>query len=193
MKFLNDVTEFHERFAMTYDGPPRPEIDLPTEIETDDEQSRRIAHLREEIDEYEDDIGRSTVSVLDSIVDLLYVTMGAAYLHGFTPAMLDEAWNRVHAANMRKVRGPSGKRGSQFDVVKPEGWVPPDLTDIVEPGWPRCSACGTDHEGTFRCGNCDAQVCGRCGGYDTESDVLGIRCPSCTWTTAPDSNEGEMG
>lgn len=45
-----------------------------------------------------------------------------------------EAWDRVHAANMKKKRAskPSdSKRGSKYDVIKPEGWAPPDLTDLV--------------------------------------------------------------
>jgi len=45
----------------------------------------------------------------------------------------DAGWNRVHAANISKVRAvdKSGKRKSTWDVVKPEGWVAPDLSDLV--------------------------------------------------------------
>jgi len=45
-----------------------------------------------------------------------------------------EAWDRVHRANMSKVRAEKAgdsKRGSKFDVVKPSGWTAPDLTDLV--------------------------------------------------------------
>jgi len=45
-----------------------------------------------------------------------------------------EAWERVHRANMSKVRAEKtgdSKRGSTFDVVKPSGWTAPDLTDLV--------------------------------------------------------------
>jgi predicted HAD superfamily Cof-like phosphohydrolase len=46
----------------------------------------------------------------------------------------EEGWRRVHAANMAKVRAErpgDSKRGSTFDVVKPEGWTAPDLSDLV--------------------------------------------------------------
>lgn len=45
-----------------------------------------------------------------------------------------EAWRRVHEANMGKVRARRAQdstRGSVFDVVKPPGWVAPDLSDLV--------------------------------------------------------------
>lgn len=44
------------------------------------------------------------------------------------------AWERVHHANMQKKRAEKAsdsKRGSKYDVIKPEGWVPPDLRDLV--------------------------------------------------------------
>jgi hypothetical protein len=36
---------------------------------------------------------------------------------------------------MQKRRAQSAnesKRGSAFDIVKPDGWTPPDLTDLLE-------------------------------------------------------------
>jgi len=48
--------------------------------------------------------------------------------------IFDTAFNRVHKANMSKVRARSnveGTRGSVWDVVKPEGWEAPDLHDLV--------------------------------------------------------------
>jgi len=46
-----------------------------------------------------------------------------------------EAWNRVHYCNMQKVRAlraEDSTRGSIYDVVKPPGWVKPDLTDLCQ-------------------------------------------------------------
>jgi predicted HAD superfamily Cof-like phosphohydrolase len=86
---------------------------------------------------------RSLVGALDALVDLQYVLTGNVRFHGFavvrydpilsqTLPVFDSAWYRVHAANMRKVRSNgTGKRGSTFDVVKPEGWVPPNLKDLL--------------------------------------------------------------
>ena len=71
---------------------------------------------------------------LDALVDLTYVVLGTAYLQ-FGPDVFHEAWKRVQAANMAKVRAQSAdesKRGSTFDVVKPAGWTPPDHHDLVK-------------------------------------------------------------
>lgn len=47
----------------------------------------------------------------------------------------DEAWDRVHAANMAKERATSAdqsKHGSAQDIIKPEGWTAPDHRDLFE-------------------------------------------------------------
>ncbi len=134
--FLHDIKEFSEKFALTYDGPPR---ELPTGL-----SKFRKEFLEEEVEEY----SRATMlpyyeetpeqrtdrlaDQLDALVDLVYVALGTAYLHGFN---FGEAWRRVHEANMKKVRvevKEDSKRGSTYDVVKPEGWTPPDLRDLVD-------------------------------------------------------------
>lgn len=46
-----------------------------------------------------------------------------------------EAWKRVQAANMAKMRverAADSKRGSGFDVIKPPGWTPPNHADLYE-------------------------------------------------------------
>lgn len=147
------VGDFHNKFGLEYDGPPR---DLD-----DDIIAFRIRFLIEELAEYADACGfeklsdsledviadfndpnygtgirtskRDPEKMLDSLVDLSYVTDGTAYLHGFD---FDEAYSRVHQANMQKVRVDSetlegSVRKSKFDVVKPDGWQPADLEDLV--------------------------------------------------------------
>lgn len=69
---------------------------------------------------------------LDALVDLVYVALGTAALQGFD---FEEAWRRVHASNMLKTRHSStnpGKRNSRYDVVKPAGWIRPNLKDLVQ-------------------------------------------------------------
>lgn len=68
--------------------------------------------------------------LLDALADIVYVTYGVALDAGYD---LDGALNRVHAANMRKL-GPDGNPIIDEDgkVQKPEGWTPPDLSDLVE-------------------------------------------------------------
>ena len=70
---------------------------------------------------------------------------------GATPELADEAlgleafalmgipfgavWREVHESNMRKVRakpdGSDSKRRHGYDVVKPEGWTPPDVRRVL--------------------------------------------------------------
>lgn len=136
--FVGDVAEFHRKFNLEYDGKPR---FLPDGI-----AAFRQKFLVEELTEYETHIHDSDAidlanaeevtptleGALDALVDLVYVAIGTAHLHGFD---FREAWRRVHAANMAKVRassdGGDSKRGSSFDVVKPPGWVAPSHADLV--------------------------------------------------------------
>ena len=140
MNPLKDIQEFHQKFGLAYEGPPRAlDIDLA---------DFRAKFGKEEIDEYQthnDQAVKTEVSdranysfhlehVLDALVDQMYVLMGTLYMHGMWMEF-PEAWRRVHEANMKKVRAESAeqsKRGSTFDVVKPEGWTPPTHIDLVE-------------------------------------------------------------
>lgn len=120
-----DVRDFHERFGLTYDGPPR-----QLNPETSD---FRAKFMQEELDEYRaavyaGDLGQQ----FDALIDLVYVALGTAYLQGFPFA---DGWNEVQRANMRKVRADdarASKRGSALDVVKPYNWVPPDVHGVLE-------------------------------------------------------------
>lgn len=140
---FHDVRMFHEKFGLTYNGPPRV---------LDEELAKfRVGFLAEELGEYciDPDDPEALAKVIgevqyqmapqnvpldkqfDALIDLVYVALGNAYLHGFD---FNEGWRRVHEANMKKVRAlraVDSKRGSTYDVVKPEGWVPPSLTDLV--------------------------------------------------------------
>lgn len=122
---FGDVTEFHKKFGLQYEGPPR---ELPGEL-----AAFRIDFLQEELVEYNTATNeRNLEKQLDALVDLVYVALGTAHLQGFD---FNAAWRRVHAANMLKIRAEKkedSKRGSTYDVVKPEGWQPPDLSDLVK-------------------------------------------------------------
>lgn len=148
------IREFHEKFGLEHNDGPR---DLD-----DDLILFRIGFLIEELAEYAEASGfkvlaetlqseiikplkspdwnlsersgeRDMEKQLDSLVDLNYASHGTAYMHGFN---FDEAFRRVHEANMNKVRVDSetlegSVRKSKFDVVKPPGWTAADLSDLV--------------------------------------------------------------
>lgn len=140
---FQDIVDFHEKFDLHYNGAPRL---LPQEL-----QRFRERFLKEELKEYQTATVRASnalhpplpmfrdtatfeeylADMLDGLVDLVYVALGTAYLHGFD---FNEAWRRVHEANMEKVRATSereSKRSSMYDVVKPPDWEPADLSDLV--------------------------------------------------------------
>lgn len=124
--FVQDIVDFHKKFEIGYSGPPR---DLPYNL-----FDFRRRFMQEELNEYErastPESGEySREKQLDALVDLLYVTFGTAHLHGFN---IQEAWNRVHQANMQKVLGKTHRVDeSGTDVAKPPGWKAPDLSDLV--------------------------------------------------------------
>lgn len=139
--FYQDIEDFHRRFGL---GPEEPGV--PRALE-DELAEFRYNFIEEEAAEWLDantmqtssslltpeEVKTELVSQLDGIVDMLYVVLGTAHMQGFTAEHINEAWRRVHDANMKKVRAQAAedsKRMSKFDVVKPEGWTPPNLADI---------------------------------------------------------------
>lgn len=75
--------------------------------------------------------------MFDALLDLTYVAMGTAHMRGYP---WQEGWRRVQEANMTKIRaqkdGSDSLRGSAFDVVKPEGFIPPDIEGLLRDyGW----------------------------------------------------------
>ncbi len=122
---FQDIIDFHKHYGLEGSAKPRPMISYNL-------QNARIIHMHEELHEYMKSVQKDDMlNALDALVDLVYVALGTAYFHGFD---FNEAWRRVHEANMRKVRvdaAENSKRGTKFDVVKPEGWIGPDLEDLV--------------------------------------------------------------
>lgn len=117
------VQGFNEKFGLAYAGQPRM---LPPAL-------RRLkeVHLHEELVEYKKALEKGNLEgCLDALIDLVYVALGAAYLHGFD---FNEGFRRVHAANMRKERArikEDSKRNSEYDIIKPAGWEPANLEDL---------------------------------------------------------------
>jgi predicted HAD superfamily Cof-like phosphohydrolase len=139
--FVGDIEDFHKKFDITYRGPPRY---LPEDL-----LHFRLKFMAEELCEYASvlDVTKSLIQAalieksdarltllhdeFDALIDLVYVAIGTSHLQGFK---FREGWARVHRANMAKRRATSSTdstRGHIADVVKPEGWTPPSLTDLV--------------------------------------------------------------
>jgi predicted HAD superfamily Cof-like phosphohydrolase len=147
--YTQDIRDFHHKFGIQYQGRPRY---LPTDI-----QDFRIAFMAEELCEYAGvtEVTRRLIQSalvgseptgdledqFDALIDLVYVALGTAHLHGFQFA---RGWHRVHAANMTKMRTPApedSKRHHSFDVIKPPGFRAPELGDLVRAGSSPCFPC----------------------------------------------------
>lgn len=149
---IEDVKAFHEKFGL--EGNKYPDfLNQPISL-------MKLNHLLEEFLELANAMGyqlrveedkvfiaahkqlieqADLELTLDALVDMQYVLLGLVHLMGFSKyinnskldgTVWEEAFARVHFANMQKVRGQT-KRGSDFDVMKPEGWEPPYLKDLL--------------------------------------------------------------
>jgi predicted HAD superfamily Cof-like phosphohydrolase len=69
------------------------------------------------------------VEQLDACIDMLYILAGTINELGFKD-LIEEGFNRVHKNNMTK--GPDGKvsRSPEGKILKPDGFVPVDLSDL---------------------------------------------------------------
>lgn len=121
MSYFTDVREFQLKFWPEYVVDRPSWRHLPAVLAA-------YRHVLEEVDELGRALeARDLEGALDAVVDAVYVLCGLAVRLGLP---LDEAWERVHRANLAKARG-AGPRGA-IDVVKPPGWEPPVLRDLVE-------------------------------------------------------------
>jgi hypothetical protein len=112
----DDVAKFHKEI-LEVERPPLPSLisDLFT--------TEKIRFLNEELEEYgtaayQGDIVKAT----DGLLDLIYVALGALYSMGIP---VQDCWDAVQKANMKKVKGMTS-RGNKIDAVKPPGWEAPD-------------------------------------------------------------------
>lgn len=129
---FGDVGEFHKKFNLHYSRRNGEGVGPRTDLSKKEMQELlefRIDFLLEEINEFID--AKTDADRFDALVDLVYVALGTAHLLGYP---WQAGWDRVQEANMKKERATSenmSKRRSTLDVVKPEGWTPPDLEGLL--------------------------------------------------------------
>jgi predicted HAD superfamily Cof-like phosphohydrolase len=132
MNDFDNVGAFHRKFGL----PVAERYTVPHGISRELQQFR-LRFLREELEELDKAYAEDSLpDIADALVDLVYVALGTAHLHGLPwEALFDE----VQRSNMQKVRAQhagDSKRGSTFDVVKPEGWQAPLIEEVLcEYGW----------------------------------------------------------
>jgi predicted HAD superfamily Cof-like phosphohydrolase len=76
-------------------------------------------------------LAEDSVEQLDALIDILVVTIGAIHSLG---ADAEGAWKEVMMTNFAKIDSETGKVRKREDgkVLKPVGWIPPDLTLFVK-------------------------------------------------------------
>ena len=115
MSMFEDVVNFQEKFK-AYSTPM-----------TKRQNESRFHHIDEELQELFIALkNEHRPDMLDALVDIVYVALGMAYVNNFN---FEEAWKRVHESNMKKEQKSTDR--SKYDVIKPEGWEPPNLGDLV--------------------------------------------------------------
>lgn len=120
MKFLlEEVLEFILAAGYEITVDPSPQSDRPGQV--------KLLQVSDEMDH---------AGMFDALLDEAYVVFGTAHLLGYP---WQQGWDLVQRANMTKVRAQSAeesKRGSSFDVVKPPGWIPPNIDKLLAyQGW----------------------------------------------------------
>ncbi len=70
------------------------------------------------------------VEILDALIDIIVVTVGAINSMG---ANGEAAWDEVMRTNFAKIDSKTGKVRKREDgkVLKPEGWLPPNLVNFI--------------------------------------------------------------
>jgi predicted HAD superfamily Cof-like phosphohydrolase len=130
MSNFSDVVRFHEKFNIPFKDKP--------EFLDEKAMMFRIKFLQEELDELtEATESGDLATAIDSLVDLVWVAYGTADMMGVNESKWSKFWNEVVRANMDKERASSeddtrSKRKNALDIVKPEGWKPPDMEGILK-------------------------------------------------------------
>ena len=122
---IKDIDAFHKKFKFEKNN----KVGIPDNNEL---VNFRTAFLLEELAEYTQAITKKDAAgALDALVDIVYIALGTAWLFNLP---FEQAWQEVQKANMSKIRtkSKSKKRGTSFDVVKPKGWRPPDIEQVIE-------------------------------------------------------------
>jgi hypothetical protein len=75
-------------------------------------------------------LSEDRVEQLDALIDILVVTVGAIHSMG---ADAEGAWKEVMSTNFAKIDKETGlvRKREDGKVLKPSGWVPPNLKPFV--------------------------------------------------------------
>lgn len=120
MNPFRDQEKFMRACDQTVDGPMGAQFDMYCNL-IEEEHKELVAALAANDD----------VEVLDALIDILVVTIGAIHSAGFDA---EGAWKEVMKTNFAKIDYETGKVRKREDgkVLKPLGWEPPDLKPFLK-------------------------------------------------------------
>jgi predicted HAD superfamily Cof-like phosphohydrolase len=127
---VESVIEFRTKFGLPIPSEPTPIS--PSEL------LHALGCLQEELIEFETHVNGYIIEpnqtddagMFDALIDLVYFAVGIGIRRGWD---FEEGFGRVHVANMLKELAGSkaNKRQSSTDLIKPQGWEPANLDDLV--------------------------------------------------------------
>jgi predicted HAD superfamily Cof-like phosphohydrolase len=88
--------------------------------------------IKEEYKELRDAVkAKDEVEILDALIDIMVVTVGAAHAMGYDA---EGAWNEVMKTNFAKIDPETGavRRREDGKILKPEGWKAPELAPFLK-------------------------------------------------------------
>lgn len=95
------------------------------------ERKLRMDLMLEEMKEYmESEEKNDLENLAKELADIIYIACGTAASYGIP---LDRVFSEVHRSNMDKLIDGKALRREDGKILKPEGWVPPDIKKIL---WP---------------------------------------------------------
>ena len=122
MNPFRDQSTFMRACGQSVDGPPGSQFDM------------YCALIEEEHTELKEALAANDdVEVLDALIDILVVTIGAIHSMG---ADAEGAWKEVMSTNFAKIDKETGKVRKREDgkVLKPTGWTAPVLAPFLTKG-----------------------------------------------------------
>lgn len=117
--WYQDVVEFHKATGSYIgEGPEMP----PSYV-----RLLRCRLVREEMVETLNALQRGDlVELVDGVADSIVVLLGTLISYGIDVRPI---WDEIHRTNMLKVGGPVREDGK---ILKPEGWQPPRVAELLE-------------------------------------------------------------
>lgn len=93
------------------------------------ERKLRMDLMLEEVKEYmESEENEDLENLAKELADIIYIVCGTAVSYGIP---LDRVFEEVHRSNMAKLVDGKPIRREDGKILKPEGWMPPDIKSIL--------------------------------------------------------------